>query len=533
MAAHVVFNDDGQMMLPCFIAIAGVLYGLFAITTLHLSVTRVWLGVSTILNFIYIDVPFLFSINEGINTPVTAYSIPGTTTNKKFTTIGTSAKPVFAFNTGIIPEIQATIKQSVVKKMMKALYCPFSAGLLTINVSGPFWMKEMANIVAFFQLVITLNIFTSPMNEYLDTKYKIHGSRFAILNLTFRIGVRGLKATMQGFTEKIVQMMKNKKLFASQDGPDILSQIENEYGRESKAYSAAGHSYINRATTQAIELDTEVPWVRCKADDASDTIVRVSRSWTAIHAKHKYVLHKDYIFIDAKGKDIWGQIPEVLISKFQNLLEDQKVYTIQNFKVMNAPSQFHPISNRYVIEFTASTTVEEVDNMSAIPEYKFVFIRESEIPTNLHNRLLLFGKLVLSTSSAIGFYANPKIPQIIEFQNRDTDSNLTTPIYYDPSDITKSPLVTLEQLNAALTETQNQEHVTTLGVSPKSPKSCVSALHSATPQSSKQAANSKDKFKVAAIQFNEDDQDELSDDVPLATMRKRLKRRRCQISDDE
>ncbi|CAN1331526.1 Proline transporter 2 [Linum perenne] len=425
LAAHVVFNDDGQMMLPCFIAIAGVLYGLFAITTLHLSVTRVWLGVSTILNFIYIDVPFLFSINEGINTPVTAYSIPGTTTNKKFTTIGTSAKPVFAFNTGIIPEIQATIKQSVVKKMMKALYCPFSAGLLTINVSGPFWMKEMANIVAFFQLVITLNIFTSPMNEYLDTKYKIHGSRFAILNLTFRIGVRGLKATMQGFTEKIVQMMKNKKLFASQDGPDILSQIENEYGRESKAYSAAGHSYINRATTQAIELDTEVPWVRCKADDASDTIVmtgimrfhsideitpepkkwilqvRVSRSWTAIHAKHKYVLHKDYIFIDAKGKDIWGQIPEVLISKFQNLLEDQK------------------------------------------------------------------------------------------------------------------------------------EHVTTLGVSPKSPKSCVSALHSATPQSSKQAANSKDKFKVAAIQFNEDDQDELSDDVPLATMRKRLKRRRCQISDDE
>ncbi|CAN1188397.1 Proline transporter 2 [Linum perenne] len=352
MAAHVVFNDDGQMMLPCFIAIAGVLYGLFAITTLHLSVTRVWLGVSTILNFIYIDVPFLFSINEGINTPVTAYSIPGTTTNKKFTTIGTSAKPVFAFNTGIIPEIQATIKQSVVKKMMKALY----------------YIHESHERVFRHQVQ--------------DTWEPICDSQLDIQD-------RSLKATMQGFTEKIVQMMKNKKLFASQDGPDILSQIENEYGRESKAYSAAGHSYINRATTQAIELDTEVPWVRCKADDASDTIVR------------------------------------------------------------------------------------------------------------------------------------------------DTDSNLTTPIYYDPSDITKSPLVTLEQLNAALTETQNQEHVTTLGVSPKSPKSCVSALHSATPQSSKQAANSKDKFKVAAIQFNEDDQDELSDDVPLATMRKRLKRRRCQISDDE
>ncbi|CAN1140322.1 hypothetical protein LINPERPRIM_LOCUS24769, partial [Linum perenne] len=68
------------------------------------------------------------------------------------------------------------------------------------------------------------------------------------------------------------------------------------------------------------------------------------------------------------GKDIWGQIPEDLISKFQSLLEDRKVYTILNFKVVNAPKQFRNISNRYVIEFTASTTVEEVANMSAIPE---------------------------------------------------------------------------------------------------------------------------------------------------------------------
>ncbi|CAN1182207.1 hypothetical protein LINPERPRIM_LOCUS40725 [Linum perenne] len=85
----------------------------------------------------------------------------------------------------------------------------------------------------------------------------------------------------------------------------------------------------------------------------------------------------------------------------------------------------------------------------------------------------------------------------------------------------------------AILSSASPEHVTTLGESPKSPKSCVSALHSATLQSSKQAENCKDKFKVAAIQFNEDDQDELSDDVPLATIRKRLKRRRYQISDDE
>lgn len=35
----------------------------------------------------------------------------------------------------------------------------------------------------------------------------------------------GLKMAMQGFTQKIVQMMKNERLFASQGGPIILSQV--------------------------------------------------------------------------------------------------------------------------------------------------------------------------------------------------------------------------------------------------------------------------------------------------------------------
>lgn len=33
---------------------------------------------------------------------------------------------------------------------------------------------------------------------------------------------------MQGFTQKIVQMMKNEKLFQSQGGPIILSQVSSE-----------------------------------------------------------------------------------------------------------------------------------------------------------------------------------------------------------------------------------------------------------------------------------------------------------------
>ncbi|CAL1384117.1 unnamed protein product [Linum trigynum] len=91
--------------------------------------------------------------------------------------------------------------------------------------------------------------------------------------ISFRTDNQPFKAAMQGFTEKIVQMMKNEKLFASQGGPIILSQIENEYGPDIKAYGAAGRAYMNWAAKMAVGLDTGVPWVMCKEDDAPDPVI--------------------------------------------------------------------------------------------------------------------------------------------------------------------------------------------------------------------------------------------------------------------
>lgn len=50
-------------------------------------------------------------------------------------------------------------------------------------------------------------------------------------------------------------------------------QIENEYGPESKELGAAGQAYINWAAKMAVGLDTGVPWVMCKEDDAPDPVV--------------------------------------------------------------------------------------------------------------------------------------------------------------------------------------------------------------------------------------------------------------------
>ncbi|XP_014501818.1 beta-galactosidase 5 isoform X1 [Vigna radiata var. radiata] len=91
--------------------------------------------------------------------------------------------------------------------------------------------------------------------------------------VSFRTDNEPFKAAMQGFTEKIVQMMKTEKLFQSQGGPIILSQIENEYGPESRAMGAAGRAYLNWAASMAVGLGTGVPWVMCKENDAPDPVI--------------------------------------------------------------------------------------------------------------------------------------------------------------------------------------------------------------------------------------------------------------------
>ncbi|KAF3455018.1 hypothetical protein FNV43_RR05466 [Rhamnella rubrinervis] len=81
------------------------------------------------------------------------------------------------------------------------------------------------------------------------------------------------KAEMKRFTAKIVDLMKQEKLYASQGGPIILSQVENEYGNIDSAYGSRGKSYIKWSAGMAVSLDTGVPWVMCQQSDAPDPII--------------------------------------------------------------------------------------------------------------------------------------------------------------------------------------------------------------------------------------------------------------------
>ncbi|CAA0842093.1 Beta-galactosidase 1 [Striga hermonthica] len=86
--------------------------------------------------------------------------------------------------------------------------------------------------------------------------------------IEFRTDNEPFKAAMQGFVEKIVNLMKSENLFEPQGGPIIMSQIENEYGPIEWEIGAPGKAYSAWAAKMAVGLDTGVPWIMCKQEHA-------------------------------------------------------------------------------------------------------------------------------------------------------------------------------------------------------------------------------------------------------------------------
>ncbi|XVE99657.1 hypothetical protein REPUB_Repub03eG0218500 [Reevesia pubescens] len=125
-----------------------------------------------------IIVAYMLTAKDGINTPPKDYSIHNESPNIIFTTIGASASLVFAFNTVMLLELQATVMKPIVWNMLKTLYFQFIVGVLSMydvtfigywafgaststyllnSVSNPVWVKATTNIFVFLQLVIALH----------------------------------------------------------------------------------------------------------------------------------------------------------------------------------------------------------------------------------------------------------------------------------------------------------------------------------------------------------------------------------------
>ncbi|KAJ8899934.1 hypothetical protein K2173_019639 [Erythroxylum novogranatense] len=92
-------------------------------------------------------------------------------------------------------------------------------------------------------------------------------------NIHLRTNDPVYKQEMETFTTSIVKMMKNEKLFASQGGPIILAQIENEYGNVEWAYGSDGYDYIKWCANLAQGYKVGIPWIMCQQDNAPPPMI--------------------------------------------------------------------------------------------------------------------------------------------------------------------------------------------------------------------------------------------------------------------
>ncbi|XP_027126622.1 beta-galactosidase 10 isoform X1 [Coffea arabica] len=95
----------------------------------------------------------------------------------------------------------------------------------------------------------------------------------------FRTDNEPFKYYMQKFMTYIVNLMKQEKLFASQGGPIILTQVENEYGYYEAAYGEGGKRYALWAARMANSQNTSVPWMMCQQFDVPDHVIDTCNSF--------------------------------------------------------------------------------------------------------------------------------------------------------------------------------------------------------------------------------------------------------------
>ncbi|KAL6499878.1 Beta-galactosidase 3 [Orobanche gracilis] len=142
---------------------------------------------------------------------------------------------------------------------------------------GKYYFEERYDLVRFVKTIQKAGLYAFlRIGPYVCAEWNFGGFPVwlkYVPGISFRTDNEPFKAAMQGFTTKIVNLMKSESLYESQGGPIILSQIENEYGPLAQNLGNPGYQYMTWAANMAVGMGTGVPWAMCKEDDAPDPVI--------------------------------------------------------------------------------------------------------------------------------------------------------------------------------------------------------------------------------------------------------------------
>ncbi|PIA51550.1 hypothetical protein AQUCO_01100420v1 [Aquilegia coerulea] len=184
--------SDPTLRLQYFIIITGVVFFIFAFMVPTISAMKNWIGISVVLTIAYIFLLLLILVKDGKSNKNRDYTIKGSQTDKLFHGFGAISVIVVCNTSGLLPEVQSTLRKPAIKNMRKALYLQYTVGLgiyygvsivgywaygssvseyLPKELSGPKWGKILLNSLVFFQTIVSQHMFLAPIHEALDTKF--------------------------------------------------------------------------------------------------------------------------------------------------------------------------------------------------------------------------------------------------------------------------------------------------------------------------------------------------------------------------
>ncbi|CAI0557506.1 unnamed protein product [Linum tenue] len=142
---------------------------------------------------------------------------------------------------------------------------------------GKFNFEGRFDLVKFIKLIGEHGLYaTIRLGPFIQAEWNHGGLPYwlrEVPNIIFRSYNEPYMQHMERFVKMIVEKLRDAKLFASQGGPIILAQIENEYNTVQLAYRDLGNKYVQWAGNMAVGLNIGVPWIMCKQRDAPGPVI--------------------------------------------------------------------------------------------------------------------------------------------------------------------------------------------------------------------------------------------------------------------
>nr|XP_043614712.1 beta-galactosidase 16 [Erigeron canadensis] len=271
---------------------------------------------------------------------------------------------------------------------------------------GQYDFNGRNDIVSFIKQVQQQGLYvTLRIGPFIEAEWGYGGLPFwlhDVPGIVFRTNNEPFKFLMQNFTTKIVNMMKDENLFASQGGPIILSQIENEYQNVEGSFHADGPIYVNWSAQMAVAQNTGEPWMMCKQDDAPDPVIntcngmRCAETWKGPNSPNKPSLWTENwtSFVQGYGEDPYLRSAQDIA--FQTTLFIVKMNgSYVNYYMYHGGTNFGRNPASFII--TSYYDQAPLDEYGMLRQPKYGHLKDMHSAMKLCSQALLYGDLTIET----------------------------------------------------------------------------------------------------------------------------------------